>query len=255
MTERTLNWARGSIALAVAVSLPLSAAPAMPKAAAQPATAVADAPVSYVAAENREIRIVVDEVIAAGTKAYLPKDKNWLQIHVTITNKGAGTLSFSDIRERLPNGTVVAAATSLADLNKPPSMTGMVGRQMGLGTAGAAAGMFLVPPLAIAAGLATVFGGALGFDKRQKKNARLQKSILQPSPIAPGTAVAGWVYVPALRDHTGLIAFYMGAAGVQSLPIWRAGYEPPPPPAPVIIETPVKKPGAAARKPKVRSRK
>ncbi|HEU0134285.1 MAG TPA: hypothetical protein VFR28_05640, partial [Allosphingosinicella sp.] len=66
----------------------------------EPAAAVAGPVIAYSAAENRHIRVTVDQVIAANSKEYLPKDKHWLQLRVLIANKGSGTLAFSGLRER-----------------------------------------------------------------------------------------------------------------------------------------------------------
>ena len=253
MTAAIRSSAGRTVAAALIVAVPL--APAVAKDKEDQVAAPAEPLVTDAPAEDGNIRIVVDEVIAPGAPGYLPKNKNWLQLHVTITNKGSSIIGFTDLRERLSNGTVVEPAKSIAELKKPPNFTGSAGKQLGLGTAGHMAGMFIAPPLALAAGVASLFGNTLGLDKKAKRDAKLQRSMLNATPIAPGTSVAGAVYLPALRDHNGLIAFYSADEKLRSLALQRTdAAAPPPPPAAMAAPAPAPAPAAAqpARKAAVR---
>jgi hypothetical protein len=238
-----------SLALALAAGGALPAA-AKPKAEAAAIPAVPA--IRYLPAENRHVRISVDQVVPAGSPGFLPKDKNWLQLRVTITNKSASTIAFSELRERQMSGVVLQAATSSVDLSKPPSMTGTVGRNMGMAGAGAAAGMMLAPPIALAAGVANMFRGTLGMDKKQKRNRLIDQTILRATPLAPGTAASGWAYVPAIQDQTGLIAFYSVDGRLDSLAVHREGFAPPPvvaPPEPAVERAaPIRRKAAPRRK-------
>jgi hypothetical protein len=249
MTRRTLNLAGRSLAasLAVAMSFPQIAA-GKPKEAA--GIQASEAVPSYAVAEDRNIRISVDEVLMAGMPGYLPKDKNWLQLHVTVTNKSSAMAGFTDLRQRMTNGTVIEPARVYTELNKPPTYTGMVGKQVAIGGAAQMAAMFIAPPLMLVGSVATLFGGTLGLDKRQKKNARLQKSMLSATPIAPGTSVTGSVYVPALQDHNGLVVFYSDNGGTKSLTLQRIGA-----PAPIVLPPPAAEAPVAARPPVAPPRK
>lgn len=61
---------------------------AIPPPTATPTPTVSGQPFAYATAENRDIRFAVDEVLIHGQKGYLPKDKNWVQIHIVATNVG-----------------------------------------------------------------------------------------------------------------------------------------------------------------------
>jgi hypothetical protein len=221
----TKRFSRGALGAATCIAL-LAANPVRAAQTDEKAM-VPGTDVRYAPAENRNIRVSVDQVVLAGSKEYLPKDKHWLQLRVMLTNKGSGTLSFSGLRERLPDGTVLDAATSSADVNKPPSMAGMYGKQFGIGTAAMAAGYLVAPPLALIGSVAGGFGTMLGLDKGQKRQRQINETILKATPIAPGTSVAAWAYVPALKEHNGLIVFYSLDGKLESLPIQRLGHAAP----------------------------
>lgn len=203
-------------------------------------------PIAYTAAENRHIRVTVDQVVAANSKEYLPKDKHWLQLRVLIANKGSGTMAFSGLRERMADGTVVDAAVASSDVTKPPNMTGSLGKQMGIGTAAAAAGWFIAPPLMLVGSLAGAFKGTLGMDKKANRQRMIDQTILKPTPIAPATSISGWAYVPALQNHNGLIVFYSLDGRLESIALQRLGV-----PGPVMpVATAPEQPAAAPAPPK-----
>lgn len=213
----------------------------------QPSVEAAPAPIAYSPAENRHIRVTVDQVIAANSKEYLPKDKHWLQLRVLIANKGSGTMAFSGLRQRMTDGTVMDAAVASSDVTKPPNMTGSLGKQMGIGTAAAAAGWFIAPPLMLVGSLAGAFKGTLGMDKKANRQRLIDQTILKATPIAPATSISGWAYVPALQNHNGLIVFYSVDGRLESIALQRMGVPGPVMPVVAAPEQPAAAP--APRKP------
>ncbi|MDF7774283.1 hypothetical protein P1X14_03395 [Sphingomonas sp. AOB5] len=178
---------------------------------------------AYAPASDRSIRVSVDQVLMQGQRGYLPKDRNWLQLQLTVTNVGRQTIQLSDVRARLNNGVVIAAAGTGHELAAAPSFGGTAAKSLGIGVAGQVAGSLIFPPLALVAGgigLANMLGGHESWRKRLQ---RIEGSLLRAQAIAPGTSVTGNVYVPAVRGQTALIVFYVAGGRSQSLVVARTG--------------------------------
>jgi len=177
---------------------------------------------TYTPAQDRNLRITVDEVRLRGSAGYLPKDPNWVQLRLTVANVGSRMVQFGNVRTRLENGTVLASAVGSSDLAKPPSVGGTMGRTLGLGVAGQVAGTMIFPPLALLANGASLLGMTGGMNSWKKRTERIDAGLLHAQELAPGTRISGDVYIPAVRGQTALIAFYAIEGRSQSLTIQRA---------------------------------
>lgn len=155
-----------------------------------------------------------------GDPDFLPTDPNWIQVRMKLENIGPRTIQLSQVKARLGDGTTIASAASFAQIMKPPSMMNSQMATMGLGAGGMALGM-LFPPAALASGVAIVVGPALMRDRMQKKATLFNQRALRVEAIAPGTANAGDVYLPAVKDQTALIVFYEIDGRTQTLAIER----------------------------------
>lgn len=215
----TVRFRWTGIALATMIMAVDAPAIADPKAPARPSEAI-----SYTPSSDRDVRVSVTSVVMPGKKGYLPKDRNWLQLHVSVSNIGKRPIEFINIRERLSSGTVVASATSSFELAKPPSTGATVGKTLGIGVAAQAAGMFIFPPAAILVNAIGLTG--LGHESWQKRMKRIDAGILNTQTIAPNTGAEGDVYVPALHDHTGLIVFYTRDGRSETLTLSRQANPP-----------------------------
>jgi hypothetical protein len=190
-----------------------------------PGTRPAAAPVppetfTYKTASDRSLRASVEGVTFVGDPEFLPTDPNWLQIRVKLENVGPHAIKLTQVKARLADGTTVASATSMAQIMKPPSMLNSQMSTIGLGAGGMALGM-IFPPAAIASGVAIIVGPALMRDRVQKKATLFSQQALRVEAIAPGTANAGDVFVPAVKGQTGLIVFYELDGRTQTLVIQR----------------------------------
>lgn len=97
----------------------------------------------------------------------------------------------------------------------------MSAKGLGIGAAGMAAGWLIFPPLAIVAGVVgnfTKLGGIDGWGKRKK---RIDASLLRSQLISPGTNISGLVFIPAVKNQTGLITMYEVDGRAESLSIVR----------------------------------
>lgn len=176
---------------------------------------------SYAAASDRSVRITVGQVVSRGEQGFIPSDPNWLQVPVTVSNIGSRTISFSDVKAQLADGTVVNSASTASELLKPPSMVTTTAGIMGLGAASTLIGAFIFPPAALIGGAAIALAPAFMGDRVARTVERLNREGLHPGPIAPGTSVAGVVFLPAVRGQTALIVFYEVGGSSESLRVDR----------------------------------
>lgn len=177
---------------------------------------------AYKPAGNGNLRVEVLSVVSAGDPGFIPTDPNWLQVQVKITNTGTQTLSFTDLRERLSDGTVLPSAASGNELIKPPSMVKEMAVTAGVGVGGMMAGAMLFPPAMLLGGAYMAFRPMFAGDKVAKVAQRLNEEGLRPGPLAPGTSMSGLVFLPAVTGQTGLLTFYEIGGASQSLAIQRA---------------------------------
>lgn len=184
-------------------------------------TAVALETFAYDAVSDRDVRISVDQVIMAGQPGFIPSDPNWLQLRFTVSNVGSRTVSLTRVQEQLEGGIVLDAAQGAGELIKPPNLVreGLI--TTGVGTAGMVAGMFLFPPAALIGGALLAFRPMFEGDRVGRIAGLLSREGLRVGPVAPGTAVQGWVFVPAVSGQTGLIVFYEVGGSSESLAIPR----------------------------------
>jgi hypothetical protein len=177
---------------------------------------------AYKEASDKQVRATVVRALTYEDEGFLPKDRNWIQIELTVANIGKRPVQFADVKTRVTDGTVIASAQAAQELAKPPSMAGTAAKSVGLGAAGHMAGMLLFPPLALAASAAslfTMFGGTESWGKRLEK---IQRSALSPQTLAPGTSASGTVYVPAVKGQNALLLFYSVDGRSDVLTITRA---------------------------------
>lgn len=130
-------------------------------------------------------------------------------------------VTLGDVKAKLSDNSVVASAQSPTDLAKPPSIASEAGKSVGIGVAGTLAGAMLFPPLALVASAFSLVSSVGGSDRWSKRLERIRASTLRTESVAPGTSTSGYVYVPALTNQTGLIAFYTVAGNVESLTLNR----------------------------------
>lgn len=189
----------------------------------RPPEAIARESFSYEAAANRHLRVEVDQVIMAGQPDFIPSDPNWLQIRMTVTNLGERTLSLTSVQEVLEGGVVLPSAQSAGELIEPPNLVreGLI--TTGVGAAGMAVGYLLFPPAAILGGALIAFRPMFAGDRVGRMAERLNRESLRVGAIAPGTAVRGWVFVPAVRGQTGLVVVYEAGGSTESLTLPRRG--------------------------------
>jgi hypothetical protein len=189
--------------------------------APQAPAAIALETFAYDAVSDRDVRVSVDQVILAGQPGFIPSDPNWLQLRFTVSNVGGRTVSLTRVQEQLEGGIVPDAAQGAGELIKPPNLVreGLI--TTGVGTAGMVAGMFLFPPAALVGGALIAFRPMFDGYRVGRMAERLWRESLRVGPIAPGTAVQGWVFVPAVRGQTGLIVFYDVGGSSESLAIPR----------------------------------
>lgn len=176
---------------------------------------------AYEPASDRDIRVTVGQAVMHGDPAFIPGDPNWVQLRVTIANQGRDTVSLNQVKIRLADGTVVPSASALADLMKPPSYVREGVTQLGLGTAGAVAGAFLFPPLALVGGAVMAFGPLMRADRTSRMLERAQQEGLAIGSIAPETSVSGYIWAPGVTGQTGLVVFYSVSGTERSLIVPR----------------------------------
>ena len=176
---------------------------------------------AYGSASNRDLRVTVDQVILAGAPDFIPSDPNWLQLRVTIANAGGRTINLTQVQEQLEGGAVLQSAQSADELIKPPNLVQEGLLNTGIGAAGMAAGMFLFPPAALIGGAILAFRPMFEGDRVGRMAERLNRESLRTGPVAPGSTVSGWIFVPAVRGQTGLIVFYEAGGGAESLVVPR----------------------------------
>lgn len=176
---------------------------------------------SYQPAANHDLRVTVGEVVGHENPNFIPGDPNWLQIRMTLSNVGSRTLSFTSAKEQLADGTVIDSASSAAELLKPPSMVATTAGIVGVGAAGMVVGALLFPPATLISGAAILFGPMFMADRMQATIDRVSREGLRVGPIAPGTSVSGYLFVPAVHGQTGLIVFYEVGGSQESLIVAR----------------------------------
>jgi hypothetical protein len=175
---------------------------------------------SYQTARDRNIEVEVSEVLMAGDKDYLPKDRNWVQLHLLVRNRRNDVVTLSEIKARQAGGVALASATVSTQLAKPPDLGKTIGKGAGLAAAGQVAGYIIFPPLALvgsAAGLVSVIGGNGSWRKRMERIERIDETMLKASDIAPDTATEGTIYIPATVTQSALIVMYRVGGRSQSL--------------------------------------
>lgn len=176
---------------------------------------------AYAPAKDRDIRVTVGRVVLAGEPDFIPSDPNWLQIHVNIANVGNRTVTISDVKQKLTDGTVVISAKSASELVKPPSLVKSGLATAGVGTAGMVAGAFLFPPAMLAAGAYMAFAPMFQVDRMQKTLAKVQQQGLKAEAVAQGTSTQGYVFAPAVVGQTALIVFYHVDGQTRTLEVPR----------------------------------
>lgn len=177
---------------------------------------------AYLPASNRDISVTVGSVVGYADPDFIPGDPNWLQIRLTIANTGNRTVTFTDAKEQLADGTVIGSARSAGELLKPPSMVATTAGIVGVGTAGMVIGSLLFPPAALVSGAAIVFGPMFMADRMGNTVERLNREGLQAGPVAPGTSTSGLLFVPAVTGQTALLIFYEVGGSQESLVVQRA---------------------------------
>lgn len=170
---------------------------------------------------NRDLRVTVNRMVVKGDKEFLARNPNWLQLHVTVANIGSRTITFRSIQERLADGTLIASASGSDQLNRAPNMGATVAKTTGIGVVGHMAGMFLFPPAALLGAVASSASMAGSVDKVKNRGERFRQLALQSVGVAPGTSVNGFVFLPAVRGQTAIVAFYSTGASEESLVVPR----------------------------------
>ena len=176
---------------------------------------------AYLPATNRDLSVTVASVVGFADPDFIPSDPNWLQIRLTIANTGNRTITFTEAKEQLADGTVISSARSAGELLKPPSMVGTTAGIVGVGTAGMVVGSLLFPPAALVSGAAIVFGPMFMTDRMTRTVERLNREGIQAGPIAPGTSTSGLLFVPAVTGQTALLVFYEVGGSQESLVVQR----------------------------------
>lgn len=176
---------------------------------------------TYLPASNRDLTVTVASVVGFADPDFIPGDPNWLQIRLTIANTGNRTITFTEAKEQLADGTVINSARSAGELLKPPSMVAATAGIVGVGTAGMVVGSLLFPPAALVSGAAIVFGPMFMADRMGRTVERLNREGIQAGPIAPGTSTSGLLFVPAVTGQTALLVFYEVGGSQESLVVQR----------------------------------
>ena len=176
---------------------------------------------SYDPAANRNVRVAVAEVVSHGDPDFIPSDPNWIQVRLTVSNIGNRTISFTDAKAQLANGTVLGSARAASELLKPPSMVATTAGMMGMGAASTLVGAFIFPPAAIIGGAAMVLGPMFMADRMAKTVERVNREGIQAGPVAPGTSTSGLLFVPAVTGQTALIVFYEMGGSSESIVVSR----------------------------------
>jgi hypothetical protein len=190
-----------------------------------PSKKAADTPVetfAYQQASDRALSVKVTQTLTFRDKDFLPNDRNWLQMELSVANVGKRPVQITDVRAKLAGGEVIASAANISDLAKPPSLTGQTAKSMGINAAGQMAGMMLFPPLALIAGTAGLFSSFGGADRLGKKMKTIEGRSLQKQSLAPGTSASGLVFVPAVRGQTALMLFYTVDGRTEVVTVPRA---------------------------------
>lgn len=177
---------------------------------------------AYHPAADAHLRVEVQSVSTFRDQGYIPSDPNWLQIRLRITNVGSQTAGLTRAGERLTDGTVLNAAQSGHELIRPPSMVREMAMNTGLGIGTMAAGALLFPPAAIIGGALMAFRPMFAADQVGRIGERINQEGLRVGPIAPGTAVQGLVFFPAVTGQDGLVLFYEVNGQDRSIVIDRA---------------------------------
>lgn len=177
---------------------------------------------AYLPASNRDLSVTVASGVGFADPDFIPSDPNWLQIRLTIANTGNRTITFTEAKEQLADGTVISSARSAGELLKPPSMVGTTAGIVGFGTAGMVIGSLLFPPAALVSGAAIVFGPMFMADRMTRTAERLNREGIRVGPIAPGTSSSGLLFVPAVTGQTALLVFYEVGGSQESLVVQRA---------------------------------
>lgn len=212
---------RAGCALLVSVLLTGCASTDLGFGGARPPEGLATETFAYGDASDRNVRIVVEQVVMAGQEGFIPSDPNWLQIQMTVTNRGSRTIDLTRIQEQVEGGVVFPAAQGASELMKPPNLVRETLVNTGIGAAGMAAGYLLFPPAALLGGAVILFRPMFEGDRVGRMAERLNRESLRIGPIAPGTAARGWVFVPAVRGQTGLILVYDVNGSAESVTIAR----------------------------------
>lgn len=174
---------------------------------------------SYQTTRDRNIEVEVSDVFMSGDKGYLPKDRNWVQLHLLIRNRRNDVVTLSEVKSRQTNGVAHASATLPTQLAKPPDIGKTVGKSAGLMVAGQVAGYMIFPPLALvgsAAGLASLIGGHGSWRKQME---RIDETMLKAGDIAADTATEGFIYIPATVAQSALLVMYRVGGRNQTLSI------------------------------------
>lgn len=220
-----LSWTMNRILTAASITLLLTTTScAMGGGGGRPSAAadIRRETFAYAPAADRNVRVVINRATVRGEDGFIPKDPNWLQLHVTMTNIGRRPVTLTAVQEQVNGGVVLSWAMSSADIQKTPNIGRSAAKTIGIGAAGSLAGTFIFPPLAVVGALLrgkSMMGGT-------KNSLRVQNDFsataLRASTIVPGTSMSGNVFVPAVRGQTGLIVLYSVGAQQQSLVVPRS---------------------------------
>jgi hypothetical protein len=180
----------------------------------------------YEGASNKHVSVIVSSVTYAHKKDdYLPKDPNWAQVSLRVSNIGNAVISIDSVKSKQNSGNLLASAESVVQLAEPPDTMGEVAKSSGIAVAGHLAGMFIFPPLAILGGIGSVFGLSGGQKKWKKQMEKITASGLRTGMIPPDSSVEGNIYIPASIDQQALVVLYTVSGNAKTLTIPVSGHE------------------------------
>jgi len=89
---------------------------------------------AYAPATDRSVRVTVERALTYQDDGFLPKDRNWIQVELSVANVGARPVQITDVRARFADGAVLATAQTPTELAKPPrEVAGLVYTGIGNG--------------------------------------------------------------------------------------------------------------------------
>lgn len=203
---RVTSWGIAIVAALIAAPSPALAKPRIPHS-------------GYQASRDRNIEVEVGEVLMSGDKGYLPKDRNWVQLHLLVRNRRNDVVTLSEVKSRQSNGVAYSSTTLPTQLAKPPDIGKTVGKSAGLMVAGQVAGYMIFPPLALVGSAAGLVSMIEGHGSWRKQMERIDETMLKTGDIAPDTATEGFIYIPATVTQSALVVMYRVGGRSQTLSI------------------------------------